>query len=55
MPTSRPDDQGPEAELAAALEAAERLAARRRLAEANAGGFEFGDGYLDEVREDWPD
>lgn len=35
-------------------EESDRLEARRRLVEANAGGFEFGEGYLDELREDWP-
>lgn len=35
-------------------EEADQLAVRRRLVEANAGGFEFGEGYLEDLREDWP-
>jgi hypothetical protein len=48
------------AELGAEIverENAEWRAARRRLVEANAGGFEdaYPAGYLEELRQDWPD
>ena len=33
----------------------ERLEARRRLVEANAGGVHYPAGYLEELRKDWPE
>ena len=32
-----------------------RRAARRKLLEENAGGFNYPEGYLAELREDWPE